>query len=165
MGRAASPAGKRGNDEPSIDAVELATKKKTVRAQERNEAHREEWHKEAVAVDARRFVFVDECGSHTGLARLYARAPRGKRAFASLPRNRGSNTTLITSLSLEGMGEAMVLEGGTNKDVFEVYTEKVLCPQLKPGDIVVMDNLGAHKGDQVRQLIEAKGASVRFLPA
>lgn len=143
----------------------MATQKKTVRAVERDEEHRREWRLEAGKLDASRFVFVDECGSHTGLARTRARAPRGERAYASLPRNTGPNTTIIASLSLLGMGETMVVEGATNTVVFEAYIERVLAPSLEPGQIVILDNLSAHKSQRARQLVEARGARLWFLPA
>jgi transposase len=95
----------------------------------------------------------------------YARAPKGERAYGSVPRNRGKNTTLVASLSLEGIGEAMAFEEATTKAVFETYVERLLAPSLKPGRVVVMDNLGAHKGDRVKELIEARGAILVFLPA
>jgi transposase len=140
-------------------------KKKTVGAAERDEERRAQWRAEAVELDASRFVFVDECGSHTGLARTRARAPRGQRAYASLPRNTGPNTTIISSLSVEGMGETMVVEGPPNAAVFEAYLERVLAPSLVPGRIVILDNLSAHKGRRAREIVESRGASLWFLPA
>ncbi len=112
------------------------------------------------------FVWVDECGAHTSMARLRARAPRGERAFGSVPRNRGKNTVLIASMTLEGaMGECMAVEGSTKAFVFEAYVEGFLAPSLRPGQVVVMDNLGAHKTDRVRKLIEDRGCELWFLPA
>lgn len=111
-------------------------------------------------------VWVDECGTHTSMTRLYARAPRGERAYGSIPRNRGKNTTLIASMTLQGaMGEAMAVEGSTKAFVFEAYLERFLAPTLEEGQIVVMDNLGAHKTDRVRELIEGRGCELWFLPA
>ena len=132
---------------------------------ERDEEQRQEWLSEAKGLDVNQFVFVDECGSHTGLARSRARAPRGNRAYASLPRNTGPNTTIIASLSIEGVGETMVVEGATNTVVFETYLEKVLAPSLSPGQIVIADNLSAHKSQRARELVEARGARLWFLPA
>ncbi len=105
---------------------------------------------------------MDECGSNIALTPIYARAPKGARATGSIPRNRGKNTTLIASLSLEGMGAAMILEGSANGAAFETYVEQLLAPSLHAGQIVVMDNLRAHKGERVRQVIEAKGCQVLF---
>jgi len=83
-----------------------------------------------------------------------------------VPRNRGKNTTLITSMTLnEGMGEAMCVEGSTTKEVFEAYVEHFLAPSLKEGQVVILDNLGAHKGKRVRKLIEGRGAELLFLPS
>ncbi len=112
------------------------------------------------------FVWVDECGVHTSMTRLRARAPRGERAFGSVPRNRGKNTVLIASpMTLEGaMGEAMAVEGSTKAFVFEAYVERFLAPSLRPGQVVVMDNLGAHKTGRVRELIEQRGCELWFLP-
>lgn len=111
-------------------------------------------------------VWVDECGTHTSMTRLYARAPRGERAYGTIPRNRGKNTTLIASMTLQGaMGEAMAVEGSTKGFVFEAYLERFLAPTLEEGQIVVMDNLGAHKTDRVRELIEGRGCELWFLPA
>lgn len=112
-----------------------------------------------------RLVFVDECGTHTSMTRRYARAPKGERAYGSVPRNRGKNTTLIASMTIGGMGEAMAVEGSTTGEVFETYVEHFLAPTLEEGQVVIWDNLGAHKGAKVRELIEAKGAEVLFLPA
>jgi transposase len=112
------------------------------------------------------FVWVDECGTRTSMTRLRARAPKGERAFGSVPRNRGKNTTLIASMTLGGaMGECMAVEGSTKAFVFEAYEERFLAPSLRPGHIVVMDNLGAHKTGRVRELIEGEGCELWFLPA
>jgi hypothetical protein len=111
---------------------------------------------------ASQLVFVDECGSNIALTPIYARAPKGERAQGSVPRNRGKHTTLIASLSLAGMGAAMILEGSANATAFEIYIEQLLLPSLQAGQIVVMDNLRAHKGERVRQAIEAKGCQVVF---
>ena len=138
--------------------------KKTLGASERNEQERATWRREVSPLSAKQLVFVDECGSNIALTPLYARAPKGERAKGSVPRNRGKNTTLIASLSLEGMGAAMILEGSANGAAFEIYVEQLLAPSLQAGQIVVMDNLRAHKGERVRHTIEAKGCQVLFLP-
>jgi transposase len=117
------------------------------------------------AIDARQLVIIDETGSNIGLTPLYAWAPQGERAYASVPRNYGKNTTLLASLSLAGMGAAMILEGATDALAFEQYIEQLVAPSLEPGQIVVMDNLSAHTGPKVRQAIEAKGCHLLFLPA
>ena len=107
---------------------------------------------------------MDECGTHTSMARLYARAPRGERAYGKAPRNRGPSTTLLASMTAEGMGPCLAVEGATTKAVFEAYVERVLAPSLSPGQVVILDNLAAHKGERVRQLVEARGCEVLFLP-
>jgi transposase len=143
----------------------LDTKKKSTFASERNEEERVSWRQQMSRLEAKRLVFVDECGSNIALTPLYARAPKGERARGSVPRNRGKNTTLIASLSLEGSGASMIIEGSANTAAFEAYIEEVLAPSLKSGQIVVMDNLRAHKGTRVQRLIEERGAQLLFLPA
>ncbi len=114
--------------------------------------------------DPRRLVFVDEMGTNTSLSPRYAYSPKGRRAYAQVPRNRGANTTLLASMSLEGMGPCLAVEGATTATVFEAYVEKVLAPSLKRGQIVVLDNLSAHKGERARKLIEGLGCQLIFLP-
>jgi transposase len=116
-------------------------------------------------IDPGRLVFVDEMGTHTSLAPLYAYAPIGERAFFEIPRNRGKNTTLLTSLHRGGMGPSLVVEGATTSRVFETYVKRLLAPALKPGQIVVMDNLGAHRPKRVRELIEERGCELVYLPS
>lgn len=157
--------GRSYDDESCHWAHGLDAQKKTLGASERNAEERIAWRTEASQLPSERFVFVDECGSHIALTPLYARAPKGQRAQGSVPRNRGKNTTLIASLSLEGMGAAMILEGSANGAAFELYVDQFLAPSLHAGQIVVMDNLRAHKGERVRQAIEAKGCQLLFLPA
>jgi transposase len=108
---------------------------------------------------------VDESGMHTSMMRLRSRAPRGERAYGKVPRNRGKNLTLIASMSLYGMGEAMCVKGATDAQAFEVYVEHFLAPTLQQGQVVVFDKLGAHKPQRVRELIEERGAEVLFLPS
>lgn len=115
-------------------------------------------------LDAAGLVFVDEMGSNTSLAPLHCWSRGGERARLEAPRNRGKNTTLLASMSSEGMGPTLAVEGSTNKVVFEAYVERVLAPSLKAGQVVVMDNLSAHKGEGVRELIEERGCEVLFLP-
>jgi transposase len=124
------------------------------------------WRWLASRFDARRLVFVDESGFHTSMTRLRARAPRGKRAYGKVPRNRGKNQTLIASITLEGgMGEAISIEGATDAEVFEAYVGGFLAPTLKAGQVVVLDGLGAHRTARVRELVEERGAELLFLPS
>ena len=132
---------------------------------ERDEAQRAAWRARVAAIDPTRFVRVDETGSHVGLAPTHGRAPRGMRAHGIVPRNRGRVTTLIASLTLAGMGPALMLEGGVGADAFVAYVTGLLAPTLRPGQIVVLDNLAAHHAARVRSAIEGRGAEVWFLPA
>ena len=95
----------------------------------------------------------------------YARAPRGERAFGKAPRNWGKNVTLISSISLEGMGPSMSIEGSSDTESFSVYMKEILAPRLKSGQIVLMDNLSVHKSGWVRDLIEQKGCQLWLLPS
>jgi len=113
----------------------------------------------------RRLVFVDESGTHTAMDRLRSRAPKGERAYGKVPRNRGKSTALIASMSLHGMGESICVLGATDAKAFEVYVEHFLAPSLKEGQVVVLDNLGAHRPKRIRELIEERGAELAFLPS
>jgi transposase len=110
-------------------------------------------------------VFVDETGSHIALTPLYAYAPRGERAIGKVPRNYGAIMTLIASLSLDGLGPAFLLDGAADSTAFAIYVEQILAPSLRPGQIVVLDNLSIHLGPRVKQAIEARGCRLLFLPA
>jgi transposase len=136
-----------------------------VGASERDEWPRAAWRLiVADQIEARRLVFVDEMGANTSLATLYAWARRGKRVRTKVPRNRGPNTTLLASMTHEGMGPCVAVVGSTTREVFEAYIEQVLSTALKPGQVVVMDNLSAHKGSKIRELTEAQGCELLFLP-
>jgi transposase len=143
-------------------------KKRQVGASERDEWLRATWRVlvagEESGIDTERLVFVDEMGANTSLAPLHAWSRRGERARCSVPRNRGKNTTLLASMSSEGMGPCLAVAGGTTKEVFEAYVGRVLAPTLRPGQVVVADNLSAHKGEEVRESIEARGCELLFLP-
>ena len=144
----------------------MEPKKRQVGASERDEFLRAAWRVTvAGGVGAERFVFVDECGANTSLHRLYAWSRRGERAPAKAPRNWGANVTLLASMTLGGMGPCLAVEGPTTKAVFETYVERVLAPSLRPGQVVVADNLSSHKGPWVRELVEARGCELLYLPA
>ena len=134
-------------------------------AAERDEQARTAYRERVAARAVPDFVVVDECGSNINLTPIYARAPRGMRAYGQVPRNTEKNTTLIASMTTTGMGPAMLLEGATDTAAFAVYVEQVLAPELRPGQVVVIDNLSAHKSERVRTLIEAHGCELWFLPA
>ena len=140
-------------------------KKRQIRASERDEVLRAAWRAlVAQRLTGWRLVFVDEMGTNTSLNPLYAWARRGERARCSVPRNRGKNTTLLASMTLEGMGPCLAVEGSITREVFEVYLEHVLTPKLRSGQVVVMDNLQAHKGKRVRELVKARGCELLYLP-
>ena len=107
---------------------------------------------------------MDEMGTNVSLCPLYAWSPKGQRAFGSAPRNWGKNVTLLASITREGLGPCLAVEGATTREVFETYLERVLAPSLKPGQMVVMDNLSAHKGGRVKEIIEGMGCKLLYLP-
>jgi transposase len=119
----------------------------------------------AAEVDPERLVFVDEMGVHTSLAPLYGYSAKGERVRLSVPRNRGKNTTLLAAMTLDGMGETMAVEGSTDQEVFDAYVEHVLAPTLETGQVVILDNLSAHKPVRVRELIECRGCQLIYLPS
>jgi transposase len=119
----------------------------------------------AATVEPERLVFVDECGTHTSLAPIYGYAPKGERLRLSVPRRRGKNTTVLSSMTLEGMGASLTVEGATTAVVFEAYVEQVLAPSLRAGQVVVMDKLGAHRPKRIRELIEQRGCELLYLPS
>lgn len=110
-------------------------------------------------------IFVDETGSHIDMARAYAGAPRGHRAYAAKPRNRGHALTLMGAMGAHGLVATMTVAGGTDGEVFRSYVDQVLVPQLRPGQVVLMDNLKAHKVPGIREAIEAAHATLRYLPS
>jgi transposase len=116
-------------------------------------------------LDARSLVFVDGMGTNTSLSPIYGWSKKGQRARCAVPRNRGKNTTVLASMSLEGMGPSLAVEGATTTRVFETYVERILAPTLRKGQVVVMDNLSAHKGEGVRELIEGRGCELLYLPS
>jgi transposase len=143
----------------------VESKKRSLGATERDEFLRAAWRLlVAGGIDAQRLVFVDECGTNTSLCPLYAWSPRGERAYGEAPRNWGANVTLLASMTREGMGACIAVEGATTKVVFEAYVEEALAPSLRAGQVVVMDNLSSHKGQRVRELIEGRGCKLLYLP-
>ena len=113
---------------------------------------------------ADRLVFIDETGASTKMARRCGRSPRGERCVAAVPHGHWKTTTFVGGLRLDGMSAPMVLDGAMDGPAFLAYIEQGLAPTLRPGDIVIMDNLPAHKPDAVRDAIEAVGAELRYLP-
>lgn len=115
-------------------------------------------------LDPEKLVFIDEAGTHTAMTRTHARAPKGQRAYGSVPRNRGGNLTLLAALSKSQIQAEWVIEGAVDGDVFVTWLEHVLLPTLTPGHTVVMDNLRAHYRKEVQILIEARGCNLLYLP-
>ena len=127
-------------------------------------AAREAWFEGQLDLDPTRIVFIDETAANTKMARLYGRAPRGERCRAAVPHGHWKTTTFTAGLRHDGIAAPMVLDGPMNGEAFLAYVEQALVPELRPRDIVIMDNLPAHKVHGVRQAIEAAGASLRYLP-
>lgn len=119
---------------------------------------------ETAGIDPKRFVFLDESGVTTDMTRLYGRARRGQRIREGTPDGRWRTVTMLGAVSHKGWQAVMTIESSTDGDVFLAYLKDVLCPTLQAGQVVVMDNLAAHKVDGVRALIEATGAELRYLP-
>lgn len=108
--------------------------------------------------------FIDESGVNLALTPLYGRAPGGQRAVGRVPQNYGSNVTVLGALGTQGLQALMTVDGATDGAVFGIFVRQVLCPTLQRGDIVVMDNLGAHKVAGIREAIEGCGSQVVYLP-
>jgi transposase len=152
-------------DQSRPDSIGLDAKKKTIQASEQDDLARAAWREQVKQLPTQDLVIIDETGTQINMTPLYAYAPRGERAVGKVPRNYGTNLTLIASLSLEGMGEAMLLDGSADAAAFETYIEQILAPSLRPGQIVILDNLSIHLGPRVKQAIEARGCQLLFLPA
>jgi transposase len=142
----------------------LPRKKKVPRAAEQGrldvQRRRREFCEELAGVDPRRLAFVDECGANTAMARTHGRAPAGQRVYTDAP-GRWESITLTCGLRLSGVTATLAFPGATNTGVFETYVEEVLAPELKPGDVVIWDNLKPHESEDA---IEAAGAEVIPLP-
>ncbi len=125
---------------------------------------REEYREAAGGFDLERLKFVDESGVNLALTRLFGRAPKGERVADAVPQNYGANVTLLGALSLAGVEALMTVNGATDGDIFLVFVREVLSPTLRAGDMVIWDNLGAHRSQVVREAVESRGATVIFLP-
>ena len=133
-------------------------------ASERDEETRTAWREAVAQRDPEQFVFVDESGAHTALTRLYGWAPHDHRATGAVPRNHGKNTTLVAALTPEGLQVPWLIEGAMNTETFAWYITEQLAPTLRPGQVVVLDNLSVHKAERIRQAIEARHCTLLFLP-
>jgi transposase len=142
--------------------------KKTAHASEQNRPdilkQREDWFEGQPDLDPEKLVFIDETWATTNMARKRGRAPRGERLRASVPHGHWKTTTFVAGLRLTGLSAPMVLDGPINGAWFQAYVDQVLVPTLSRGDVVIMDNLGSHKGAEVRKAIEAAGATLSYLP-
>jgi transposase len=142
--------------------------KKTAHAAEQNRPdlrkRREAWFEGQLDLDPERLVFIDETWASTNMARRYGRASRGRRLRVGVPHGRWKTTTFVAGLRTSGVVAPLVLDGPINRAAFEVYVEKVLVPALRAGDVVILDNLSSHKGSRVREMIEAAGARLLYLP-
>lgn len=134
-------------------------------ASERDEVYRAVWRADLAMIDPTRLVFVDESGTNIAMSPRYGRAPRGERVQGEAPRNWGMNTTLLAALTPAGISTALVVEGATDRAVFDVFVKELLVPTLRPGQIVVWDNLSVHKSQRAREVIEEADCEVVFLPA
>ena len=134
-----------------------------MRAAERNNYKRGWFRRRARALSQRRFIFVDETAVNTAMTRRYGRAPRGERAHDSAPRNYGAHTSVIGAMGLRGLVATLAVEGAVDAEVFNAYAERVLGPRLRRGDVVVLDNLTAHRASRIKEVTEARGAQVLWL--
>jgi transposase len=137
----------------------LPRKKKVPRAQEQDrpevQEQRREFCEELAGLDPQRLVFVDECGANTAMTRTHGRAPVGERVYSNTPGG-WESIALTCGLRLSGVTAALAFPGATNTDVFETYVEKVLVPELRPGDVVIWDNLKPHKSEEVIEAVRAR---------
>jgi len=142
--------------------------KKTAHASEQDrpdvKARREAWFERQLDLDPEKLVFIDETWTTTNMARKSGRAQKGERLRAGVPYGHWKTTTFVAGLRLTGMVAPMVLDGPINGLWFQAFVEQVLVPTLSPGDVVIMDNLGSHKGACVRKAIEEAGATLLYLP-
>lgn len=139
--------------------------KKSLAASERVEADRQDFRRRVARLDRRRLVFTDETGFHLAMTRAYGRAARGERVNQSVPRNHGKGISLIGSLGLRGLLAPLSLEGAVDTVAFDSYVSRVLCSQLRPRDVVLLDNLPVHQASQVEQAVAEVKAEVMWLPA
>ena len=140
-------------------------KKKTIGAAERDEAARAAFRALMKTLPVEDIVVLDESSTRIGMIPLYARSPRGCRAYDHAIQNYGRNVTLLASITVAGMQAAMTLEGAVDEAAFEAFVEKVLLPTLHPGQIIIMDNLSSHKTEKIEQLVTQAGCQLLYLPA
>ncbi len=122
------------------------------------------WRRGQKNLDPEKLVFIDEMGAATNMALRYGWAPRGERLLSKAPHGHWKNTTFTAALRHDRIAAPLVIDGPMNAAIFQAYVEQFLVRELEPGDIVILDNLSSHKGDAVREMIEAVGAELLFLP-
>ncbi len=122
------------------------------------------WREDQARLEPTRLVFIDETWVSTNMVRRYGRAPRGQRLIARVPHGHWKTTTFLAALRCDAITAPCVIDGPINGELFLAYVEQFLVPTLKPGDTVIIDNLGSHKSEAVRRAIEAAGATLLFLP-
>jgi transposase len=127
-------------------------------------AQRDRWQASRAGLDATRLVFVDETWASTNMARTHGRCPAGQRLVLDVPHGHWQTTTFVAALRCDGLVAPTVVDGAMTGDLFVAYVERQLVPTLRPGDVVVMDNLSCHKRAEVRRAIEAVGCELRLLP-
>lgn len=164
----AGPAPQRADHGAPRDHAGVAAQKKSLHASERDtepvQQARVAYLDNIAALDPRRFKFIDESGVNLAMTRRYGRAPRGERVIGAVPQNYGTNVTMLAALGCHGVEAVMTIDSATDAEVFHVYIEQVLRPTLRPGDIVIMDNLRAHKVAGIREAVEQAGARLLYLP-
>ena len=127
-------------------------------------ARRDVWHEQLKDVPREQLVFLDESGAKTNMTRLYGRAPRGERVVSKVPHGHWKTTTMLSAIRLDGPCAAVTVDGAVDAEIFGIYIRDILAPQLRPGDVLVLDNLPAHKAPSVREAVEAVGARLFYLP-
>ena len=150
---------------PNPPSPRLVTKKKTLTAAERDPWERALFALQQATLDATDLVVLDEFGANVDMQRTYAWAPKGERAVASAPRNTPINTTTIAAMTPEGMRPSLVISGGVDQGTFAAYLEQVLAPSLRAGQIVLADNLSAHKSARAQEIIARCGCRLLYVPA
>jgi transposase len=151
-----------------LSSPQAHAQKKTAHASEQERPdilkRRRAWFDGQFDLDPTRLVFIDETWASTNMARRYGRALRGQRLRVGVPHGHWKTTTFVAGLRASGLVAPFVLDGPINREAFETYVARVLVPELRTGDVVIMDNLSSHKGPRVREMIERAGATLLYLP-
>ena len=152
----------------TLNDMKLTFKKKSVHASEQNrpdvKLKREEWEQCMPGLDLEKLVFFDEIGVNTKMVRLHGRCPQSQRLVVFAPAGHYSNSTLLSGMRLDGVVAPMLIDGTVNSETFAGYVEECLAPALEPGDILIIDNLPAHKSARVTAAVEGAGCTLVYLP-